>query len=229
MSDLVPLVLVHGAGANARVWDPLRRELSAFEVVTPDLPGRDGTPALERADEVARWLDARLERPSLVLGHSWGGAIALELALASERVLGVVLVSSGARLRVHPSILEAAEQAVRAGEPMSTRFAFTAGAPPEAIDAYEEAASTTPPAATLADWRGCDGFDRMSVLGEIRAPVLAVGGADDTLTPPKYQRFLAERVPRGELALVEGAGHMLPWEKGRALASAVRAWASAVG
>lgn len=230
-SEGPPLVLIHGAGANAHVWDELARELSSFDVIAPHLPGRCGSdgPAFDKAEDAARWVDALLEElgctKAIVLGHSWGGAIALELALGSQRVAGAVLVASGARLRVHPSILQAAERAIETREPMSIAFAYVG---PESAT-YSQASRSTPPEATLADWRGCDAFDRMDDLSEVRVPVLVATGANDSLTPPKYQRFLCEKLPRAQLALIEGAGHMLPWEQPRAFASLVRAWASGVG
>ena len=61
-SEGPPLVSIHGAGANAGVWEPLRAPLSSFDLDAPDLPGRgDGSgPACERADDAARWLEATL-------------------------------------------------------------------------------------------------------------------------------------------------------------------------
>jgi pimeloyl-ACP methyl ester carboxylesterase len=231
-ADGPPLLLIHGAGANAAVWDPLARELSSFDVVAPHLPGRCGSegPPLDRAEDAAAWIDALLRELGcadvIALGHSWGGAIALELALGSPNVRGAVLIASGARLRVHPSIFEGAQRAIESGEPMSVAFAFVS---PENAAAYDLAASSTPPIATLADWRGCDAFDRMDALERVRVPVLVATGAADVLTPPKYQRFLAERLPRAQLALIEGAGHMLPWEQPAAFTHLVRAWASGIG
>jgi pimeloyl-ACP methyl ester carboxylesterase len=229
-----PLLLLHGAGANERVWEPLFSELSSFDVIAPSLPGRLASEgdAFDRASEAAAWIDALLEdlgaRGVIALGHSYGGAIAIELALRSEKLAGLVLVSSGARLRVHPSILEGAAHAIETRVPLALGFAFTAHASKDAILAYERAASVTPPEATLADWRGCDSFDRMEDVSSITVPALVAFGADDALTPAKYHRALADRLPRAELACIDGAGHMLPWEKPRELASALRAWASAV-
>lgn len=227
-----PLVLIHGAGANAHVWTAPSRALAGFDVVAPSLPGRGGSegPPLEGAESAAAWLDAVLEvlggPPAIVLGHSYGGAVAMELALRSSRVDGLVLVSTGARLRVHPSVLSAAEMAVRTRAPMSAGFAFASSAPEGAADRYDAAARATPPEATLADWRACDAFDRLGRLDALRIPALVLGGVDDPLTPPKYHHYLAEHLPRAQLVLVEGAGHMLPWEKPKELARHVRAWSA---
>lgn len=229
-----PIVLVHGAGANGEVWTDLGARLSGFDVAAPSLPGRGASEgaAFEVASDAAKWLDGVLGAlggpPAIVLGHSYGGAVAIELALSSARVAGLVLVSTGARLRVHPSILQAAAQAMKTSVPFSARFAFRAAADPAALDRYEASIAKTPASAVLADWRACDGFDRLGQLDELRVPCLVVGGVDDVLTPPKYPRYLAEHLPRAQLELVPEAGHMLPWERPDALARHVQAWSAGV-
>lgn len=234
-SDGPPLVLVHGAGANALVWEPLRRELSSFDLLMPSLPGRLGSEgeALAHADETAAWLHELLDAlgapTAFVLGHSYGGAVALEFALRGAPLAGLVLVSSGARLRVSPAILQGARAAAACAAPFPSRFAFGHAADGPIAEAYERATDRTPPEATHRDWQACDAFDAMDRLASIDVPVLVVGGSEDTLTPPKYQQYLAERLPRAQLTQVEGAGHMLPWERPAVLASIVRTWAGAIG
>ncbi|HRW18693.1 MAG TPA: alpha/beta hydrolase [Dermatophilaceae bacterium] len=82
------LLLLHGLGANAHVWDGLIRLLRQRDpervVVAPDLPGHAGGPRLahysfgEVAAAVAEPLDRSLRYA--VLGHSFGGVVALTLA-----------------------------------------------------------------------------------------------------------------------------------------------------
>ena len=234
-SDRPVLVLVHGAGANGAVWEPVRASFAAFDVLAPSLPGRPpaGGAAFERASDAAAWLDAHLAALGhagvIVVGHSYGGALAIELALLSTRVLGIVVIASGAKLRVHPTILTAALEATRGGPRMSTEFAFGKSATRETVERYERAASATPPEATLADWRACDGFDRLDAIERIAVPALVVAGAADPLTRLDHQRALAARLPRGELVVIEDAGHMLAWERPSALAAAVEPWLARVG
>ncbi|MEZ4335670.1 MAG: alpha/beta hydrolase [Sandaracinaceae bacterium] len=226
-----PLLLVHGAGSNARAWDPVARALGGFEVACPSLPGRgDGARAPESAAEAGAWLaeviDALGGPPPFVLGHSYGGAVALELALTGAPLAGLVLVATGARLRVHPAVLAAAAAAVEGGSLVSTRFAFV-GAERAIVDAYEAACATTPPDATQRDWIACDSFDRIGALSGVHVPALVVGGTADALTPPKYHRYLAEHLPRAQLVMVEGRGHMLPWEDPQGFARMVRSFGAA--
>lgn len=228
-----PLVLLHGAGANAEVWRPVCAKTHGFDLAAPSLPGRgesEGAPpatAAEAADGLERYLDALDVEAPILLGHSYGGAVAIELALRG-RAQGLVLVATGARLRVHPAVIAAAEAALSDGAPMSAALAFGSGVETSTVAAYEDSASRTPPATALADWRACDAFDRMDALSEVRAPALVIAGEDDALTPPKFHAFLAERLPRAQLERIAGAGHMLPWSHTERLARMLRTWAAGV-
>jgi pimeloyl-ACP methyl ester carboxylesterase len=55
-------------------------------------------------------------------------------------------------------------------------------------------------------------------------PTLVVHGSEDVLTPPRFQAMLEEALPHATRVVVEGRGHMLPWEDPAAVAAAVRAW-----
>lgn len=236
------LVLIHGCGGNEHTFDFVLPGLDDIDVVVPALPGRAGSTGLpfESAAEAGRWvLDlARTMKLGafVVAGHSYGGAVAIECALASAEtndktahVAGLALVSSGARLRVSPAILELAEEAVARREPLLFGFAaYQPSTDPARIEAAERIAAKTPPEATAADWRACDGFDRMKELARIAVPTLAICGTEDMLTPPKYASFVATNVPGARMATIEGGGHVLPVDKPEELASALAAFVTDV-
>ena len=110
----VPLVLVHGAGGSADLWAPQLTGLADLaRVVAVDLPGHGprrgggGQSIVAYADWLGEFLDALGDGPAVVVGHSMGGAIAQTVALARpERLAGLVLVATGARLRVMARLLE---------------------------------------------------------------------------------------------------------------------------
>jgi pimeloyl-ACP methyl ester carboxylesterase len=216
-----PLVLVHGAGGTHRHWPDELRALPGRRVIALDLPGHGGSPgpSLRSVPEYARRvlaaLDALAVPSAAVAGHSMGGAIAMTLALeAPARVTALVLVGTGARLRVAPAVLQmtADPAALAAGAKGMCDYAFGSLGSPAVRAEFTAGMLATAPGVAHGDFSACDLFDVMARLGELRAPALVVCGAGDRLTPPKYSEFLRERIPGARLELVAGAGHMVQLE-----------------
>src|SRR5262245_15672292 len=114
-----PLMLVHGAGSSSVVWiDVLRRIAPGRRPIAPDLPGHGQSdpwhdePSIEGYRDAVGTVCANLGvRRAVLVGHSMGGAVALACALAwPERVAGLVLVNSAARLDVSDELLALLER-----------------------------------------------------------------------------------------------------------------------
>jgi len=217
------VLYVHGTGCNGRVWLPHMTAIAeAHTPVAIDLPGHglsSGRGFRGVGDytyfvvELARALG--WER-FVVAGHSLGGAIALLTALHhGERLDGLVLVDTGARLRVDPELLRAARAATESGSTHTTdrSWGFAPTTPQSVVDAVQTLIADTDPAVTYQDWIADDTFDVMSRVKDIRVPTLAVCGARDRLTPVKYHQFLAAQIPGCRLSVVEDAGHWMFWEQ----------------
>jgi pimeloyl-ACP methyl ester carboxylesterase len=225
------VVLLHGAGGNHDTLAPLGDALAVrgAAVVAPSLPGRCGSdgPPCATAAEAAAWVAELCQvlelRAPIVAGHSYGGGVALEVGFGfADRIGGLALLATGARLRVHPTILQVMEEADRTGRPADAgRLAWRPHADPAIVDRAVAAAARTPPAAALQDWRAANAFDRMGQLHGLQLPTVVVGGTEDELTPPKYARYLAEHIAGARLRMLEGEGHMLPVEQAALVADAI--------
>jgi len=232
------LVFVHGAGCDHHVAEPLAHALPDFDIVAPDLPGRSRTPgapcttAAEAAAFVGAAIDALTPRDdlalrrALVLGHSYGGAIAIELAFLRE-LAGLVLASTGARLRVAPSLLAAMGLQARASTQSSGLFGWSASADPSVVARLDAHARAVPSATSVADWHAADAFDRIGQLDALHTPALLLSGDADLLTPAKYAHYLAAHLPGAQLELLPQAGHMLPLEQPARIAPLIRGFALA--
>jgi pimeloyl-ACP methyl ester carboxylesterase len=62
----------------------------------------------------------------------------------------------------------------------------------------------------------------MSRISTLDAPTLAICGAEDQLTPPKYSRFLGERIAGARVVIVPEAGHYVQVEKPAETTAAIR-------
>jgi pimeloyl-ACP methyl ester carboxylesterase len=72
---------------------------------------------------------------------------------------------------------------------------------------------TTNPAIGLADFEACNKFDSREQLSQISKPTLIIGGSEDMLTPPWFQKYLHENLKKSSLRIIEGAGHLSMIEK----------------
>lgn len=211
------VLYVHGTGCNGRVWG--RHMAAMAEAHTPvaiDLPGhgesggrgfRGVADYAHAAAELARALG--WER-YVMAGHSMGGAVAITVALYhAERLAGLALVDTGARLRVGPDILRAARAAAEAGRaiPTDRAWGYAPSTPQSVVDAVAALTADTDPRVTFMDWIADDTFDAMTRVREITAPTLAVCGAEDRLTPLRNHRYLQEHIAGCRLAVIANAGH----------------------
>ena len=222
------LVLVHGAGGSHLDWPAPLRRLRETNVYALDLPGHGRSEGTGRSsitayrDFLFAFLDAMDLEKAIVVGHSMGGAIALDFALHYPgHVDGLILVGSGARLRVAPAILTGILSDFEATVDLVCDYAFGPSASEQLKRLGRQRLLNTPPEVSHGDYTACDAFDVMGRLGEVRCPTLVIGGTADRLTPPKYSVYLRDHIPGAELVLVDAAGHMVMLEKPEVVARAI--------
>ncbi|WP_207683633.1 alpha/beta fold hydrolase [Desulfonema magnum] len=156
-------------------------------------------------------------------GHSLGGAIVQCLALRSpEWLTRIILVGTGARLRVAPAILDGlscdplpsvSDTSFKSAINIICDYAFGPSASPSLIQAAIEDFLKNRPEVFHGDYLACDQFDIMENIGQIRFPTLIISGAADTLTPVKYSEYLYTHIPEAEMSVIEEGGHMMGLEK----------------
>lgn len=223
------LVLVHGAGGSRLHWPGDLRRLPGATVYTLDLPGHGRSRGAGSADidgyvaALVTFLESVVGTPAVIVGHSMGGAVAQKLALDHEEwVASLVLIGTGARLRVAAPILNGVQQDFEATVDLVTEYAWSSQVDASLRQIGREALQHTGPNVLSGDFLACDRFDVMDRLGEIHAPTLVIVGSADRLTPPKYSSFLGEQLPNARLLMVEGAGHMVMLERSEDVVDAVR-------
>jgi proline iminopeptidase len=238
-----PLVLMHGGpGADHWTMAPFRRLADRFTLVFYDhrCNGRS-----EGADVTSlTWenltADADALREQLgfdtwaVLGHSFGGNVALEYALRyPDRVSHLILLDTGGDSRwAHehaPELLARRGFSAKTVE-LARRFLNGQIEPREFVPALIRLGPAYDPHISLRQllgnliqgaWRVkmrpealihaapqlLSGWTVMDRLGEIRVPTLVMAGRDDFIFPPEHQGQLAAGIPGARLRIVERAGH----------------------
>jgi pimeloyl-ACP methyl ester carboxylesterase len=154
-----------------------------------------------------------------------GGGIALDFALRfPERVAGLALVATGARLRVAPALMNLIREDAAHAAQLITDWAFGPEAPQEMVRLSHQQMSAISPQVLHDDFLASDRFDLMERIQEIDASAVIICGMHDQLTPPKYSIFLRDHLSGAELHIVEGAGHMVMVEKPQSVLHALRAF-----
>ncbi len=215
------LVFIHGAGEDRRVWG---RQAESFgkthRVLAVDLPGRGArsqeaafTSHEENAADVLRQMDRSGLENGVVIGHSMGGGVALTMALnAPQRIAGLVLVVTGARLKMNPEFLEKARQ--QAEDPTAPRQppvplerTVAASVQPAVLDWLRPLSMSVPPKTIYADFQANNRFDVMDRLGQVSTPTLVVGADEDRMAPPKFSQFMADGIPGARIIILPACGH----------------------
>jgi pimeloyl-ACP methyl ester carboxylesterase len=228
-----PLVLLHGAGGTHLHWPAQLRHLKSAQVYSIDLPGHGHSEGVGRqsvaayAEAIVTWMGECALEKAVLTGSSMGGAIALWIALTRpERVVGLVLVGTGARLRVAEELLEGTSLEGNFSRAVNQiiDWSFARDTPRSLKETAARRMRQTRFTVLHGDFLACDGFDVISELGKIRGPALIICGQEDRMTPMKYSRFLAERLADAELVEVPQAGHMVMLEQPVCVTESIRAF-----
>ncbi len=211
------VVLVHGAGMDHTVWDPVADHLGAHatSVMNIDLPGHGrtgGEPAetiAAQAGLVAELIEASDQGIASVGGHSMGGLIALELAATRpELVDRLVLVGTGAAMPVSDRLLDAAADDLTAAHALLDRWSHSRTVD-DATRAITKAIRDRTPAGVLhTALVACDRYeDGRRRAAAVRAPALVIVGADDVMVSSDEVTALVDALPDARFVSVPDAGH----------------------
>jgi len=212
------LIFIHGSGDYGGIWRYQTDHLSNSEAI--NLPGHLQGQTLNSVEEYADWLNkyikGRGHKDIVLAGHSLGGAIALMYALKYPQELkGIIIISSGARLRVHPRYLTPLEEAIKGN--LQEWYQVLEGMHRLIPEDYKreviEQQKAIGPAVMLNDYLCCDKFDLMDKVQEIKLPALIICGELDVQTPVKYANYLGAKLTNSQVVIIPQATHLAFAEK----------------
>lgn len=246
-----PLILIHGLGDDHRAWRRALPDLMLrHRVLMYDLRGHGGT-SLGRPEgtltqlgaDLAAFMEANGVDRAHIAGFSLGGTIAMRLAIDQPAMVrGLVLVATSSRVgRVAADWYRERVEMVERDDP---RLRETLDR--DTADVYAESASELPDGLLIrrqstADPRGygnaCAAMAALnampldSELSRISAPTLIVASDKDRHCPPKAAEIIAAGIKgaaaRVRLEIILGAGHPIPVEKPRELATSINSFLAA--
>jgi pimeloyl-ACP methyl ester carboxylesterase len=215
------LVFLHGAGGSSLSFYYQMRHFRNSKAI--DLPGHPQGTACPSIEGYLEWVrgfnTARRYKDVVLCGHSMGGAITQLYALRyPDELRGIILIGTGARLRVHPDYLNRCESP---GEDNSSWIEGQKDTfkkvDSDIYDVLVRRASEVGPQVELNDLRACDQFDIMDEVKDISLPTQVICGSEDIMTPVKYSDYLAQNIKEAREEVISGGSHYVQLEKYQAV------------
>lgn len=223
-----PLLMIMGIGGNLDMWAPLARRLTGRQLIMFDFPGTGGSgmsclpPTMGANALFLRWLLGRLDLPRIdVLGYSWGGVLAQQLAIQHPHsVRRLVLAGTTFGLGAVPPNLKVAARMLTprryysreyfakvAPELYGGRFRHDAGL----VNDEANRRIGRPPAVAgyAAQLMAVMSYSSLPGLPFVSAPTLILAGDDDPIVAAANHKVMARLIRHSTLRIIPGAGHLL--------------------
>ncbi len=233
LPDVVPdfsrgrtIVFVHGAGSNGHTW---HRQIEAFggkhSPIALCLPGHGRSAGVEGlrtvhdyADFVAAFLDALKIKSAVILGHSMGGAIAMDLGLRhAARVDALILSCTAPKFNVTPDRIEGLRAITMGRAPQAFNTdGYSPKTAKENFDVIREGWMEhikTDPRVRYTYILACAQVYLREAIAKIDKPALVLAGADDKGTTPADAEFIASKIRGATTKIIADAGHYIPRER----------------
>lgn len=236
-----PLVLIHGAYEDSRIWSPQLEGLSGdFTVIAWDAPGcghSDDPPphfsGEDLGDALAGFLRAAVPDKPNVLGLSWGSGVALELYRSyPDMPASLVLASAYAGWagslppeeveRRYAQILAELDQPPEQFIPVWMPTLFTERADPAVVEHASAIMADFHPAGMRALLNASGHSDYRDVLPTISIPTLLLYGEKDVRSPLSVAQEMHRQIPGSTLVVIPDVGHMVAAETPEAFNTEVR-------
>lgn len=221
------VLILHGWLSSCRAWKAFQEQLSThhFKVIVPDLPGFGQTPLADSEgwslNNYLQWVqdfvhqlhkDQEIELPLILVGHSFGGRIAIKAAALKALPLSSLILVDAAGILLQPSFEKKIITKIASGtqdllQAMNVpqklikklrKLGYQIIRQKDYLRANQEVRET---------FRKIVGEDLISFLPDIQKPTLIVWGAKDNLLPVQQAQILHKGIINSQLAIIPQAKH----------------------
>ena len=231
-------VFLHYFGGAATSWRWVAEQLSDYRCVAINLPGFGGRSALEQsslqryADVVEQELSRLGIEDYILVGHSMGAKIALQVAATCDRTPAQVVLVAPSPPTQEPMPTEEKERLLNNHPSQDNAKTTVASATQQSLNReQQELAVKTHIIADRSAWRWwlLDGMEHSIAdqVAHISVPVTVIASEDDPVIPfDTIQNEVLDVIPHAELVATQGIGHLVPLEAADWLAAQLRAIAA---
>ena len=248
------VVFVHGSALRTDLWHYQMPAFPGRRLVFYDMRGHGLSQPLGMSEYSVRTLASDLEtviedcglKEVVIVGHSVGGMVALELAssrsdLLGSTIKGITLVNTTYRppmetitggatvarlerltrrpfdlLGPYSERIDRLRKVVRPSDALFWTVSFVAFGPQASakqIDFTYDMVAETPSDTLFGLFKAYRGFDVAERLADVTVPVLVVAGSHDRICVPEASEHIASQLPKAQLEILEGCGHMSMLER----------------
>lgn len=248
------VIFVHGSALRTDLWHYQMAAFPGRRLVFYDMRGHGLSQPLGKSEYSVQTLAGDLEaiirdcglEEVVIVGHSVGGMVALELASSRSELLGsaikgITLVNTTYRppmetiaggatvarferlarrpfdlLGPHSRRIDRLRKVVKPSDALFWTVSFVAFGPQASakqIDFTYDMVAETPSDTLFGLFKAYRGFDVADRLGDVTVPVLVVAGSHDRICLPEASEHIASQLPKAQLEILEGCGHMAMLEK----------------
>ncbi|QQK77785.1 alpha/beta hydrolase [Salicibibacter cibarius] len=207
-------LFIHGSGGTARKWRMQRESLNKIRSTFIDLPGHgENKDQLKTTIEsCADWVAEKIDEEVIVVGHSMGGLIGIELAARNSKVKGLVLVACHYKLPVNPKVLEKLSKGVF---PESFFYAaYSKQVDPSLIAEEKGEIKINAVGVRKTDLEACDRYTKgKDIVSTLNIPMFAVYGSEDKMIPKDANQKLEALNPKIKTKVITNSGHNVMLEQ----------------
>lgn len=231
--DGFPLILLHGFCETHYIWDNFRNVLSdEFRVICPDLPGFGQSPICNEpfnlpdiSDQLSEWLLSLNLKQSIVIGHSLGGYVVLELARRHKDLFNGFGLFNSSAFEDTPEKKDNRNKLIKfidkeGVKPFIRTFVPSLFYPPTShqfdgeIERIKELGNKIDKRAVMAYAAAMrDRSDNMDILKQNAERFLLISGAEDQNIPLDASREMAGLLLPENAHIIQGTAHMSMFEK----------------
>lgn len=238
------VVFLHGAGFNHYTWLLQGRAIAydGFNVIAPDMPGHglSGGEPLASVEEQAAWylrlLDALGVEKAILVGHSQGGLIALDMyRQAGNRVAAICFIATAAAIPVNEQLISQAKEDRHAAYANMVDWAHGPAAHMHDntwpggshLNFGVHVMELGDPMALAFDLQSCAAYGRgAEIAAGLDVPAMVILATEDKMTPMKFGKKLAQTIPGAVLHVIADSGHTIPTERPREVNALLRQFLS---